>query len=230
MTPGYRRRPWFVRLGRRYVRRTLSRALDGVRVAGLESARAVAQHQPVILVANHVSWWDSFLVVALDQALGTEGYALMDAASIQRMPYFTWLGALPLDRASPRAALREAAALLNRSSRAVWIFPSGAHRPAHLRPLGFQPGVRLLARLAPQAAVLPIAIQYVFAESNAPGAWVDIGNPAPVEQAEAAVTAGLARIDRALAGEVVEFDLLIAPRGRRPDQRIGARLLERIRG
>lgn len=199
-------------------------------VSGLQAAREVSRERPIILAANHVGWWDSFLVIAVDQALGTEGYALMDAASIRRMPYFAWLGALPLDRSAPRAALREAAILLDVPGRAVWIFPSGMHRPAHLRPLGFQPGIRLLGRLAPQAVVLPIAIQYAFAESNVPGAWVDIGGPVSVDDAEPAVTAGLTRIDQALDGKDAGFELLITPRGRRPDQGIGARMLERMRG
>ena len=225
-TTGPRRVPWFVRLGRRYVRRSLQRGLDGVMVAGLSSARQVAAERPVILAANHVGWWDSFLVITLDEALGTEGYALMDAASIQRMPYFAWLGALPLDLSSPRAGLRQAAALLNGAGRAVWIFPSGRHRPPHLRPLEFQPGVRLLARLAPEAAVVPIAVQYAFAESPAPGAWVHVGGPVPVKDLEAAVEAGLAHIDRALAGgDASEFSVVVHGKKRPPEQGVGARIL-----
>ncbi len=230
MNPGHRRRRRFVQLGRRYVRRTLARSLDGVYVAGLEAARRVARERPVILAANHVAWWDSFLVVALDEALGTEGYALMDAASVQQMPYFAWLGALPLNRAAPRPVLREAAALLDRPLRAVWIFPSGEHRPAHLRPLGFQAGVRLLTRLAPQAAVLPVAIQYAFAENSTPAAWVDIGAPVSGEDLEAAVETGLARIDSALIGNASAFALLVQAKKRRPDQGLGARVLARLRG
>jgi 1-acyl-sn-glycerol-3-phosphate acyltransferase len=230
VTPGHRRNAWFVRFGRQYVRRTLARSLDGVRVAGLDAARQIVRERPVILAANHVGWWDSFLVILLDEALGTEGYALMDAASVERMPYFAWLGALSLDRSAPRPALREAAALLDHPGRAVWIFPSGGHRPAHLRPLGFQPGVRLLTRLAPEAAVLPIAIQYAFAESPAPGAWVHLGDPVAADRLEPAVEVGLARIDGALAGDTMAFSPLLLGRNRRPDQGLGARVLARVRG
>lgn len=230
MTLGGRRSPRFVRLGRRYVRRTLARSLDGVHVAGLDAARRAAREHPVILAANHVAWWDSFLVIAIDEALGTEGYALMDRASVERMPYFAWMGALPLDRAAPRPALRQAAALLDRPGCAVWIFPSGGHRPSHLRPLGFEPGIRLLTRLAPEAVVLPVAIQYAFAESPAPAAWVDVQAPVPVENLEPAVEAGLARIDGALAGDPSDFSLLIQGKTGGPDRGIGARILARVRG
>ena len=230
MTPAARRSPRFVALGRRYVRRKLTRALDGVWAAGLGQARDVAKRQPIILAANHVGWWDSFLVIAVDQALGTEGFALMDQSSVERMPYFGWQGAVPLDQASPRAGLRQGARLLDRPGRALWIFPSGGHRPAHLRPLGFKPGIVLLARMAPAAAVLPVAFQYAWGDADRPRAWVHVGDPVEVSQVEPAVERGLDQIDHALRGEPAGFEMLIAPRGRRPDQGMGARILAGWRG
>ncbi|HYW08031.1 MAG TPA: lysophospholipid acyltransferase family protein [Longimicrobium sp.] len=225
------RSAWFLGVTRPYVRRRLARGLDGFYAEGVEAAREVARERPVILVANHVGWWDSFLVVALDEALGTEGYALMDAASVRRLPFFGRLGALPLDRTSAarsRAGLREGAAKLDRPGRALWIFPQGHHRPAHLRPLGFRGGVTLLARMVPEAATIPIAIQYAWGEGAAPAAWAHLGAPlsateATAEALEEAVGAGLARIDRALAGDAVAFPALVPPRTR--GEGLGARLL-----
>jgi 1-acyl-sn-glycerol-3-phosphate acyltransferase len=227
------RTPWFLALARRYARRRLARGLDGLFVDGLESARAVVQRQPVILAANHVGWWDSFLVVALDEALGTEGYALMDAESVRRLPFFARLGALPLERggqASARAGLQAAAARLDRPGRALWIFPQGRHRPAHLRPLGFEPGIRLLARLVPHAAVIPVAFQYAFAERPAPAAFARLGDAIPaqdlaIDAIERSVEDGLARIDRMLAGRAPAFPALVAPKGGGPDRGFGARLI-----
>ncbi|HEX8672593.1 MAG TPA: lysophospholipid acyltransferase family protein [Longimicrobium sp.] len=227
------RSPWFLAVTRPYVRRRLARGLDGFYVDGLEQARDAARHGPVILAANHVGWWDSFLVVALDEALGTEGYALMDAESVRRLPFFARLGALPLDRrgaATSRAGLRDAAAKLDRPGRALWIFPQGYHRPAHLRPLGFQGGVALLARMVPESSIIPIAIEYVWGERPAPAAWTHLGAPIPaagadVTRVERAVEDGLARIDAALAGSARPFPALVAPRVKSPEQGLGARLL-----
>ena len=227
------RSPWFLKLTRPYVRRRLARGLDGLYADGVEAARDAARTKPLILVANHVGWWDSFLVVALDEALGTEGYALMDAESVRRLPFFARLGALPLDRSgasTSRAGLRAAAAKLDRPGRALWIFPQGHHRPAHLRPLGFLGGVTLLARMVPEAAIVPIAVQYAWGERPAPAAWAHLGTPVPAAGADAAgleraVEDGLARIDAALAGEARPFPPLVAPRVKSPEEGIGARLL-----
>jgi 1-acyl-sn-glycerol-3-phosphate acyltransferase len=227
------RSAWFLKLTRPYVRRRLSRGLDGFYADGVQQARDAARGQPLILVANHVGWWDSFLVVALDEALGTEGYALMDAESVRRLPFFARLGALPLDRSgasTSRAGLRAAAAKLDGPRRALWIFPQGHHRPAHLRPLGFLGGVTLLARMVPEAAVVPIAIQYVWGEQPAPAAWAHLGTPIPAADADAArleraVEDGLGRIDAAVAGNERAFAPLVKPRVKSPEQGIGARLL-----
>ncbi len=239
MTPPEIRTAWFLLLARRYARRRLARSLDGLRAAGVEEARRAAREGPVILAANHVCWWDPFLVVALDEALGTEGYALMDAAGLRGLPFFARLGAIPLDRASParmRAGLRAAAALLDRPGRAVWMFPQGRLRPAHLRPLELHPGIGLLARLAPRAAVVPVAFQYAFSEQPAPMALARFGAPVPPETAagphggerlERALEAALDGIDAALAGAAPPLPVLVPSRLRRADAGVGSRLLGR---
>lgn len=235
------RTPWFLGLARRYARRKLARGLDGLRAAGVEEARSAAAAGPVVLAANHVCWWDPFLVVALDEALGTEGYALMDAGSLAGLPFFARLGALPLDRSAParlRAGLRAAAALLDRPGRAVWMFPQGRLRPAHLRPLGIHPGVSLLARLAPGAAVVPVALQYAFGEHPAPAALARFGEAIPnglaatrrgLARLESALEEGLDEIDASLAGDAPPLPVLVPSRLRRPDRAPGARLLARWR-
>ena len=234
MTRVPQRSPWFLALVRRYVRRRLARGLDGAYARGVERAREVARERPVILAANHVGWWDSFLVIAVDEALATEGYALMDAESVRALPFFARLGALPLERgggASARAGLRDAAGRLDRAGRAAWIFPQGRHRPAHLRPLELEGGVRLLARLAPGAAVIPVAFQYAFGERPSPAAYVHLGEPLAggeafrLEELEVALRAGLAEIDAALAGEAAPFAALVPSRARAPQEGMGSRLL-----
>jgi len=233
-----RRSPLFFRMARPYVRRQLARALDGLYAAGVEQTRELLATRPVILAANHVAWWDPLLLVALDEALGAEGYALMDRENLGRFPIFTRLGGVPLDRERPRAGLRLAAGLLDRPRRAVWIFPQGHERPPHLRPLGFRRGVSVLARLAPPEAVMvPVGIHYAFREGHYPAALVSLGAgiaPREVAQAdgvgrlEEAVEHELDRIDRDLEGAGSGFVPIVPSRLRRPDSGAGARMLDRL--
>jgi 1-acyl-sn-glycerol-3-phosphate acyltransferase len=230
------RSPRLLAAARWWARREIRRTLDGLRVAGLAPVRQLTARQPVILAATHVAFWDVFVLVALDEALGTEGYALMDAENLCRIPFFARLGAIPVQRGSPRAGLRAAASLLDQPGRAVWIFPQGGHRPPHLRPLAFLPGVRLLSRLTPGAAVVPVGLQYAFGQSEGPVAYASFGEPLPAEavaaddgvpKLEEAVEFELARIDRLLAGAPEPFESLIPSRSWSDQVGVGTRLLNR---
>lgn len=229
------RSPTFLRLVRPYVRRRISRELDGLWVSGLEPLRARLAGGPLLLAPTHVSWWDAFLLVALDEALGAEGWCLMDADNLARLPFFGWIGALPLDRTGggrARRGLEFAAAKLSGPGKALWVFPQGRQRPAHLRPLGLEPGVRLLQRLT-QAPVVPISLNYLFREGERPAAFAAIGRPVEgdlLPGLEASLVQGLDAIDRFVDRGQGDFLPLVAPHGARSEAGRGARLLRQLGG
>ena len=230
------RNPIFLAGFRRYVRWRISRTFDGLWVEGLDRTRRLARRDPLVFVSNHVAFWDPLVVVAIDEALGTEGYALMDAHNLGKLPFFRWVGAVPIDRTSPsssRRGFKVGAALCQAPGRALWVFAQGRPRPAHLRPLDIKPGVRLLARLS-EASVVPVALQYLFREGEQPGIFVSLGEPLSWETVaskdgpgavEEAVAAGLARVDRFAEHGEGSFEALIEPERRRIDEGLGARLL-----
>lgn len=214
-----RHRRWFQRVFRPYVRRKLERSFDGVHVAGLAAVRARLDQEPLILAANHCSWWDALLLVALDDLLGCESYCLMDADNLRKLPFFGWLGAVPLDRGHPKKAikdLRASAALLQRPNQAMWIFPQGRLYPPELRPLRLQSGVAMLAR-ASKARVVPVSFSYPFREAPQPAAVVSFGAPLDADSSgkalllalEEALVEGLASHTAFAAGDTAGFETLI---------------------
>lgn len=195
----------FLAVARRYAGRRVARGLDGLWVSGLEHTRAVLGKRPLLFASNHVAWWDSLLLVVLDEALGGLGWAVMDARNLRKLRFLGWLGALPLDRSSPersRECLQSAAELLDRPGRNIWIFPQGRQRPAHLRPLDLKHGVQLMHDHNP-VGVVAVSIGYVFLERDRPAAMVrfsepiDAGGDDLLPAVEAAMLDGLDRIDSA---------------------------------
>lgn len=183
-------------LFQRYTHRLLARSLDGVFVAGLEEARQELSNGPRILAANHVGRWDTLLVLRLEAELGGEGRALMDAANLRNFAFFRPLGAIPLDRSNPlasRAGMRAAREGLQNPGDHLWIFPQGRQRPQEIRPLGLQPGIRLLGRVP----VIPVSVSYHFRDTFQPAAYVSFGAPIQEEDLlpalEAALLSGLSR-------------------------------------
>jgi 1-acyl-sn-glycerol-3-phosphate acyltransferase len=219
-------------IARRITRRAALQGLDGVWVSGLPQACEALRRGPLLLAANHVSWWDSMLLVQLDLALQADGFVLMDAANLEKLPFMRWLGAIPLDRSSgsrSRAGLAAGATLLDRPGRCLWIFPQGRQRPAHLRPLDLKPGLSLLYRVA-GLPILPVSISYLFRERAQPAAFIRFGAPLrpegdPLPAVEAALIDGLEEADRCVVQGLQTFEpLLCAPPGRSEDG-LGTRLL-----
>jgi 1-acyl-sn-glycerol-3-phosphate acyltransferase len=234
------KRPWALALARRYARFKGVRAFDGVHVDGLERARALLMEGPVLFAANHVCFWDAFVMVLVDEALHADGYVVMDRQNLARLSFFRALGALPLDRDSfvhARRDLERAVDVLNAKRRCLWIFPQGEQRPSHLRPLGFKPGVRLLAKRA-QVPVVPVALSYVWHESPQPRVHVRFGPAVPAHDVDARdlhrvleerVTVELDAIDRAFLDKTPPESLLLAGRSSSPESGFGARMLALVR-
>src|SRR5690606_29163115 len=164
MQPGKRR--WLQRIIQAYVRSRLRKNFADVRICGESTIKQELERGPVVLACNHVAWWDPLLLVQLDAFLGSDGYCLMDQESLRQLPFFRWVGALPIDRTSPTRAYRDiqmASSVLCQPRRVLAIFPQGEQRPAHL-PLAFRPGVAALAAHS-GAPVIPLAIQYTYLQS-----------------------------------------------------------------
>jgi len=166
---------------------------------------------------NHVAFWDGFVLSCLGEAAAADAYCLMDRANLERLSFLRFAGAVPVDAADARRArrdLEQAARLLDRPGRLLFVFPQGTQVPPHL-PLAFRTGVLTLADLA-AATIVPVGLRYEFLQDPKPEVLVSIGT---------ALEGGGSRSDRrkgleqAVRGELDEIDRLLlsaASPGERP--------------
>lgn len=179
--------------------------LRGVRLAGLP-VRLPAR-TPLLLIANHTSWWDPFLLRELQRRLRPAApfYSVMLQRELARRPLLRPLGALGIDPrrpASVAAAVRELERRLReRPDACVAFFPQGRIWPAYRRPLGFRRGVDLLVRRLRPLTVLPVALHLEPLNAPSPTAFVLAGEPLAADDTgpgparlEAEVRAGLDRL------------------------------------
>jgi 1-acyl-sn-glycerol-3-phosphate acyltransferase len=219
-------------MARWYARWRIRRSLDGLFAGGLDPVRDLLSQGPVIFAANHVGWWDGLAMLVLDGVTGAEGHFLMDAENLARMPYARPLGAIALDRrspVSPRAGLRAAADMLSDPGRAVWVFPQGEHRAAHLRPLGLKRGVEMVHGRS-GAPVVPVSIQYGFGEHPVPRVAVRFGDALRgreglIDRLEAQLAEGIDWLDIWFDGGEEALVPVVPTRRVRPQDRTAARLL-----
>jgi 1-acyl-sn-glycerol-3-phosphate acyltransferase len=141
--------------------------------------------QPVLLVANHVSWWDGFLLAEFQRTL-LPAYSLrvaMDEIEYFKRPWMRWLGVIPLDRKNPLGflgflrLLKKHIAQVNDRRLCLLFFPQGELCSAHKRPLGFRRGAEIVAREISPCRILPVAIHMDWGTTPEPRAWISAGVP-----------------------------------------------------
>lgn len=142
--------------------------------------------RPLLVVANHVSWWDAFLLREAHRALRPHApiYTVMLRDELFRFPFFAALGAVGIDPRSAgslRRALRLLRARLDAHPEAVVLFfPQGRIWPSRRRPLGFRRGVELFARELAPLTVLPVGIHLEPLTAPSPTAFLSAGEPLEV--------------------------------------------------
>jgi 1-acyl-sn-glycerol-3-phosphate acyltransferase len=142
---------------------------------------------PLLLAANHVSWWDPFTLREVQRVLRPSApfFTVMLEAELARRPFFRRLGVVGLDPASPaslRACIRQLRRLLReRPDGAVCFFPQGRIWPSFRRPLGFRPGIGLVARALAPLVVLPIGLHVEPLSATRPTVFASAGEPITVD-------------------------------------------------
>lgn len=207
-----RKSPLFNRWFARHAQKRITRTFSAVYVQGLGPVLETVSSHPILLVANHSSWWDALVAVYLgNRVLGTDGYAMMDASVLRKLPFFGKVGAFGVDQKASgtgRQSIRYAVSLLDGPGKMVLVFPQGLERPVTERPLGFRHGSAVIAVETPDVQIVPLAIRYEMAHLERPFLYLSFGRPRPSEPSveaelarqEADVTEELDRIDGHLLG------------------------------
>lgn len=171
-----------------------------VRTLAAGLPRGLPKDVPLLLAANHVSWWDPFTLREVQRALRPSApfFTVMLEAELARRPFFRRLGVVGLDPASPaslRACIRQLKRLLDeRPDGSVCFFPQGRIWPSFKRPLGFRPGISLVARELGAMMILPVGLHLEPLSATRPTVFASAGEPMRVEgrvdpaEVEAAVT------------------------------------------
>lgn len=186
------------------------------RLGGLEG--------PLIVYANHASWWDAMAAVLVAEQLLPERrhYGPMDAVPLARYGILRRVGIFPVELGSARGAarfLRVSEAVL-RSGGVLWVTPQGRFTDVRERPLALKHGLAALALRVPEARVVPVAAEYLFWDERLPETLLRVGEPLRVDAVltKEAVTELLERAleremdalrEAALARDALQFQTLL---------------------
>jgi 1-acyl-sn-glycerol-3-phosphate acyltransferase len=169
---------------RRIVRRYFRRHFDGVRVS--QAQRFSQATGPLIVFANHSSWWDPMVLVLLAAKLMPQRrhFAPMDAVALERYGILKHIGIFPVEMNSARGAaqfLRGGESILE-SGGVLWLTPQGQFVDARQRPLVFKSGLAALAARSAPCTLLPLALEYTFWNERTPECLMRFGEPVLVSE------------------------------------------------
>ncbi len=193
----------------------MRRRIRAVLLTGLPPETAPCA--PLLLVANHVSWWDGFVLRELHRRLRPRAplYTLMLRSELERRPFFRSLGGIGIDPSAPASVARALRGLRTRREErpdlVVAFFPQGEIRPSFRRPLGFRRGVELFARRLGPLTVLPVGIHLEPLGASAPTLLASAG--APLTDADGGGDAG--ELERRVEAELDRILAFLARHGER---------------
>ena len=163
-----------------YCRRRVRRDFHTLRILKSGPPRSDST-RPLVIYFNHASWWDPIVCLLLAREFFPErsSFGPIDSAMLERYGIFKRLGFFGVDRSlrGARAFLQTTHDLLADPRNAVWLTPQGRFADVRERPLRLQEGLAALAAREPDAAFVPLAIEYAFWTEPRAEILVTFGEP-----------------------------------------------------
>ncbi|HKK93107.1 MAG TPA: 1-acyl-sn-glycerol-3-phosphate acyltransferase [Longimicrobiales bacterium] len=141
---------------------------------------------PLLLVANHVSWWDGFLLREVQRRIRGRApfHTVVIEHQISAHPMLGRLGAVPVDPTTPASVLRMLRTL--RRLRAAdpgtvfSYFPQGRIWPSSRRPLEIRRGIEAVTRVLAPVRIVPVGIHIEPLVDVRPTPLIWLGEPLDV--------------------------------------------------
>jgi len=137
-----------------YVKRTVKRHFQEVNFINRFEDKGL----PVLLIANHMSWWDGmWLRVFNEKYLGRKFNFMMLEDQLRKHWYFQYIGGFSVQKGSRTVvqSLEHAAWLLGNNDNLVLMFPQGEIQSMHTGTYHFDKGIEaILSRTKTEIQVL----------------------------------------------------------------------------
>ena len=166
-----------------YLQWYIGRHFHGLRLAN--PGRFPTTTGPLIVFANHASWWDPLSCLVLSRHFLPEAshYGPMDETALKHYEFLRKLGFFPVDNGTPRGAaqfLRAALQILAIPNSVLWISPEGRFTDMRTRPAIFRPGLAALVARLGACTLVPLALEYTYWDERLPEILVSCGQPVEV--------------------------------------------------
>ncbi|MBN2744088.1 MAG: lysophospholipid acyltransferase family protein [Marinilabiliaceae bacterium] len=151
-----------------YTRWQVKRHFYSVRIVGETHDSGL----PLLVVANHVGWWDGFWINYLNlHNYGRRFHFMMLERQLRRFWFFRFAGGFSVNPGHRRVieTLRYAASLLSNHGNMVLVFPQGQMRSSYDAHIRFQKGLaQIIRHLSEPVQMLFVVNLFDYADSPKP--------------------------------------------------------------
>lgn len=151
-----RHSPWFKRIFSLYLSLAFKRSFRRIETKGTFHDQKI----PMLVIANHISWWDGFWIFHLNQKLlRRKLYVMMLEEQLRQNRFLTKLGAFSIRKNSRDMveSLQYASRVLENPQSFLLLYPQGEIHSQYDTPLNFQKGWgRILTRVKHPIQVLMV--------------------------------------------------------------------------
>lgn len=170
---------WLEKLFAVYNRNLLKRRFNSFQVQNLQNIKNRNPNKPLIIYANHSSWWDGLVLFEILKSQEFDSYVLMEEKQLKNLKLFRRIGAFSIDRENPRKAFESinyALKILNsEKNKTLLIFPQGEIKVNDKRPISFYNGISYLIEKLNEGYLVPCSIRYEFIKDFKPDIFVKFG-------------------------------------------------------
>ncbi len=166
-----------------YANRMVRKSFEAMALDDAEYQRIVVPDDiPIVVYANHPSWWDPILAVLLHEYHFAKRafYAPIDAEALKKYEILRKLGFYPTQMNNHRGAasfLRTSKAILHSKKSVIWLTPEGHFSDPRDRGKPLMPGLAHIASNEKEVALISLAIEYPFLNERKPYMMMRLSEP-----------------------------------------------------
>lgn len=133
-------------------------------------------HHPLLVIANHFSWWDGFFISSLNRQKWQKKYhVMMLEDQLGKNWFFQYTGAFPVRKNAKSIieSLNFAVSLLQNPQNLLTYFPQGKFESMYQHPFRFERGLEwILKNLKNDVQMVFVANQTEYFESPSPHLFI----------------------------------------------------------
>ena len=135
----------FLYFSNRYAVWKIKKHFDSIKIIGEFNEK----NRPVLLISNHISWWDGLWAIYLNfKIIERKFHFMMLEEQLRKFWFFNYIGGYSINPKSKSIieSLRYTAELLSNKNNIVLVFPQGEIQSMHNQKIHFEKGIHYILK------------------------------------------------------------------------------------